>query len=491
MKIALIIPRNGLENEPSFYDLKFVSSFLFSRKYFSYLLAIPTLISLTPPGHEIRVFDENIEDIDYNWGAVLVGISVRTMFATRAYEIADNFRKRGVKTVLGGIHPSFCPEEALEHSDSVVVGEAEGIWPELLEDARNNRLRKIYQADSYASLTSSSGAVRSLMSQKRYFADIVQTTKGCPYTCEFCSVYAFDGQKIRNKPIDIVLREIRDIQCAGTQLNKKSIFFADDNIIANKKYAIELFRALQPYRLNWSCQASINISKEDDLLRLMKDSGCGSILIGLESVSSQNLTRMNKRLNLRFNYLDAIQKIQSYGILVHGSFILGSDFDDLSAFDELIHFIKEAKLLMPLINILTPFPGTELHKRLDAEGRILHKEWSKYDARHVVFKPALMSPEELADGYKKVIREVYSFENIYNNLQYYWGLDFWRHSNKVSPVRFRLRMLFAARLCTLLGYKNPDRTKFIIKIFPRLFDRHVRLSTVLTLMAYNEFAYTV
>ena len=491
MKIALIIPRNGLENEPSFYDLKFVSSFLFSRKYFSYLLAIPTLISLTPPGHEIRVFDENIEEIDYNWDAELVGISVRTMFAMRAYEIADTFRKRGVKTVLGGIHPSFCPDEALEHSDSVVVGEAEVIWPELLEDVRNNRLRKIYKAEGYASMSSSSGAVRSPMSQTRYFADIVQTTKGCPFTCEFCSVYAFDGQTIRNRPIDVVIKEIRDIQCPESPSRRRSIFFADDNIIANKKYAVELFRALKPYRLNWSCQASINISKEDDILRLMKDSGCGSILIGLESVSEQNLTRMNKRLNLRYNYLEAIQKIQSYGILVHGSFILGSDFDDLSAFDELIHFIKEAKLLMPLINILTPFPGTELHKRMDEEGRILHKDWSKYDARHVVFKPVLMSPEELEKGYKKVIREVYSYESIYGNLQYYWGIDFWKHSNEVNPIKFKMRMLFALRLFTLLGYKNPDRTKFIIKIFPRLFDQHVRISTVLTLMAYNDFAYSV
>src|SRR4030067_545999 len=491
MKIALIIPKNGTEEKSSFYDLKFVSSFLFSRKYFSYLLAIPTLASLTPREHEIRVFDENIEDIDYGWGATLAGISVRTIFALRAYEIADRFRKMGVKTVLGGIHPSFCTGEALQHSDSVVVGEAEGIWPGLLKDVQEGKLRRIYRAESYTDLASSPATVRNLMSKKHFFSDIVQTTKGCPFTCEFCSVYAFDGQKIRNKPIDIVLKEILDIRCTDAQFKKKSIFFADDNIIANKKYAIELFRALKSHKLNWSCQASINIAKEDDLLRLMKDSGCGSILIGLESVSSQNLTRMNKRLNMRYNYLDAIQKIQSYGILVHGSFILGSDFDDLSAFDELIHFIKEAKLLMPLINILTPFPGTELHKRLDAEGRILHKEWSKYDARHVVFKPALMSPEELADGYQKVIREVYSFESIYSNLQYYWGLDFWRHSNKVDPVRFRLRMLFAARLFTLLGYKNLDRTKIIIKIFPRLFDRHVRLSTVLTLMAYNEFAYTV
>ena len=215
MKIALIIPRNGSEKEASFYDLKFVSSFLFSRRYFSYLLAIPTLVSLTPPEHEIRVFDENIEDIDYSWKATLAGISVRTMFAPRAYEIADNFRKMGIKTVLGGIHPSFCLDEALQHSDSVVVGEAEGIWPELLKDAQDGRLRRIYQANSYANLTSAPAAVRSLMSEKHYFADIIQTTKGCPYTCEFCSVYAFDGQKIRNKPIDVVLKEIQEIRDSG------------------------------------------------------------------------------------------------------------------------------------------------------------------------------------------------------------------------------------------------------------------------------------
>lgn len=491
MKIALIIPRNRSEKESSFYDLKFVSSFLFSRKYFSYLLAVPTLVSLTPPEHEIRVFDENIEDIDYSWGGELAGISVRTMFAPRAYEIADRFRKMGVKTVLGGIHPSFCPDEALEHSDSVVVGEAEGIWPELLKDVQEGRLRKIYRAEGYAGLSSFPPAVRSQMSKKGYFADIVQTTKGCPYTCEFCSVYAFDGQKIRNKPVDMVLKEIKEIEGIDAQFKKKSIFFADDNIIANKKYARELFMALRAYKLNWSCQASINISKEDDLLRLMKESGCGSILIGLESISSRNLSQMNKRINLRYDYLSAIRKIQSYGILVHGSFILGNDFDNHSSFDALIHFIKEAKLLMPLINILTPFPGTKLHKRLEEEGRILHKDWSKYDASHVVFKPALMSPEELMDGYQKVLREVYSFENIYSNLQYYWGHDFWKHSNEVDPIRFKFRMLFAARLSTLLGYKNWARTRFIIRIFPMLFDPRVRLSTILTLMAYNDFAYTV
>ncbi|MFQ5586319.1 MAG: radical SAM protein [Thermodesulfobacteriota bacterium] len=437
------------------------------------------------------MFDENIEDIDYGWGAALVGISVRTMFAPRAYEIADTFRESGVKTVLGGIHPSFCPDEALQHSDSVVVGEAEGIWPQLIKDVQEDRLQRIYRSTGYSNLSSSPAAMRTHLSKTRYFADIVQTTKGCPFTCEFCSVYAFDGQKIRNKPIDMVLKEIREIQGTGAQFKKKSIFFADDNIIANKRYARELFAALKTHNVNWSCQASINISKEDELLRLMKESGCGSILIGLESISTENLSQMNKNLNLRYDYPDAIRKIQSHGILVHGSFILGNDFDDQSSFDALIHFIKEAKLLMPLINILTPFPGTVLHKRLEEDGRILYKDWSKYDARHVVFKPALMTPEELLEGYRRVVGEVYSFETIYSNLQYYWKLDFWKHSNETDPIKLKYRLLFAIRLLTLLVSTKIERSRFVLRILAKVFKKKVRISTILTLMAYNDFTDSV
>ncbi|MDP3110523.1 MAG: hypothetical protein Q8M71_00280, partial [Thermodesulfovibrionales bacterium] len=235
MKIALIIPRNTNEGEKSFYDYKFFSTFLFSKKYFSYLLAVPTLVSLTPPEHEIRVFDENIEDVDYNWPADLVGITVRTLFAKRAYKIADTFREKGVKTVLGGIHPSMCTDEALEHCDTVVIGEAEYVWQSLLQDAMSGNLKKTYKADRQADLTASPLPGRSALSKGQYFADIVQTTKGCPFHCEFCSVHAFDGTKIRNKTVAQVIEEIRDIsKDTPLSFKKRSIFFADDNIIANK-----------------------------------------------------------------------------------------------------------------------------------------------------------------------------------------------------------------------------------------------------------------
>ncbi len=487
MKVALVIPKNSSESGKSFYDYEFFSRFLLSKKYFSYLLAIPTLVSLTPPEHEIRIFDENIEDIDYSWDADLAGISVRTMFSKRAYGIARTFRKRGVKTVLGGIHPSMCTKEALEYCDSVVVGEAEEIWSDLLADAQNSSLKRIYKAEKKADLTAVPVPDRKALSRDRYFSDIVQTTKGCPFHCEFCSVYAFDGNRIRNKTIDQVIKEIRDISGSSAGYKKKSIFFADDNIIADKKFARELFLALKPYNLNWSCQASINISREDELLRLMKESGCGAVLIGLESISKENLSCMDKGVNQRHDYVDAIKNIQSHGILVQSSFILGYDFDTDSSFDELIEFIRETRLLMPLINILTPFPGTKLFERLDKEGRIIHKEWNKYDAKHVVFSPSLMTPEELLEGHRRVIREIYSFDSIYEKLKYYWNIDFWKHSNEVDPIKFKYRLLFALRLCTLLFSSSPDRSKFILKIVPKVFSKRVRISSILTLMAYNDY----
>ncbi len=490
MKIALVIPRNSSGAEKSFYDYGFFSKFLFSRRYFSYLLAIPVLVSLTPPEHEVKVFDENIEEIDYDWDADLAGISVRTMFADRAYSISENFRRRGVKTVLGGIHPSMCTEEALRYSDAVLKGEAEDVWPALLQDAGRGRLRRVYSAGDHADLTSFPTPGRSSLSKDRYFADIVQTTKGCPFKCEFCSVYAYDGQKIRNKTVDQVIREIEEIAGASSGYKKKSIFFADDNIIANRKFARELFSELKKYNLNWSCQASINIARDDELLRLMKESGCGAILIGFESVSKNNLSRMDKGVNQRHDYEEAIEKIQSHGILVHSSFILGYDFDTQSSFDELIGFIDKTRLLMPLINILTPFPGTRLFRRLEKEGRIIHRNWSRYDAKNVVFTPSLMTPEELLEGYRKVIRAVYSFDSIYRKLRHYWDIDFWRHSNETDPIKFKYRLLFAARLGTLLFSPNVQRSKFILKILPRIFDRRVRISTILTLMAYNDYAYS-
>ncbi|MDR3605712.1 MAG: radical SAM protein [Syntrophaceae bacterium] len=489
MKIALVIPGISSKSERSFYDFKFGTRFLFSRKHISCLLAIPSLISLTSPQHEIRIFDENIEDIDYSWKADLVGITARTMFVNRAYEISENFRARGIKTVLGGIHPSMCPEEALLHCDSVVVGEAEEIWHTVLQDAENGQLKRLYRAEKFADLTAAPIPDRAPLSRKRYLLDLVQTTKGCPFDCEFCSVHAFDGQTIRSKTVEQVIREIQGINSIHTTYKKKtSIFFADDNIMANRKFARELFLALQPYNINWMCQASINISREDDLLELMRNSGCGAIFVGLESISEENLAMMHKGVNQRYEYMEAIQKIQSYGILVHSSFIVGYDFDTQSTFDELINFIQESNLLMPLINILTPLPGTRLYKRFEEEGRILDRDWNKYDTQHVVFKPARMSPDDLLQGYRKVVKSVYSFDSILTKLRYYWDVDFWKRSNQADPVKFVYRLLFAVRLASLLITSNKDSAKFIMKILPHVFDKRVRVSTILALMNNNDFA---
>jgi len=481
-----------LENEKSFYDYSFHASFLMSRKYVSYLLAIPTLTALTPDEHDIIIIDENIEDIDYSINVDLVGISVRTMFAKRAYHISETFREKGVKTVLGGIHPSMCPDEAALHCHTVVIGEAENIWKTLLEDAQNGQLKPIYQADSFANLKQSPIPDRRELSKNRYLTDIIQTTKGCPFHCEFCSVHAFDGQKIRTRTVEQVIREINSIkESEDVFKKKKAIFFADDNILSKKSFAVEMIDALKPLNINWMCQASINISQEDDLLQKMSDSGCGAIFIGFESISEENLSSMDKAINRQFDYKKAIEKIHSFGILVHSSFIVGYENDSTESFDNLIHFIKETNLLIPVINILTPFPGTHLYKRLDKEGRILSKDWQLYDTKHVVFQPENLSIEELSSGYKKIVQSVYSFDEILRKMKHYWKINFWKRQNKEDPVKFKYRLLFAIRLMTLLMSTNVKRSVFILKILPYVFWNRVRVSTILALMGYNDYAESI
>lgn len=452
------------------------------------MLAAPVLASLTPPEHNVKIFDENIETIDFEWPADIVGITVRTMFANRAYAISKRYREKGITTVLGGIHPSMCPDEAREHCDIVVQGEAESTWPRLLKDFENNMVERLYQADCKVNLADQVAPDQSKLTRTKYFADIIQTTKGCPFDCEFCSVTAFDGRSLRHKDVSQVVSEIETILGGENQYKKKSIFFADDNIIADRNYAKQLFTALEPYDLNWSCQGSINISQDPELLALMKNAGCGAILIGLESISSKNLEAMGKNINLRHDYLNSIKAIQEHGIMVHGSFILGYDFDSLESFDELIDFIDEANLLMPLINILTPLPGTKLYRRLEEEGRLLHSNWDDYDGQTVVFKPQGMSVEDLQAGFRKVVQKVYSFERIYRILASCWQEDFWKKSNQKDPIKFKYRILFALRLVSLVPTSNLQRMQFILKILPRTFEKRVRISTIITMMAYNHYA---
>ncbi len=489
MKLTLITPRQGTENEKNIYDYRYVAKFIFSKAYSGYLLAIPTLAALTPPDVEIKVVDENIEPIDFNAPTDLVGISVRTMFAKRAYEIASRFRERGVKVVLGGIHTSMLPEEAGRHADAIVVGEAEGVWQELLNDFKKNSLKKIYKSADHPSLAECPTPNRSLLKNNKYLLHIVQTTKGCPFFCEFCSVHAFDGTKIRHRSLERVISDIKETQRDTVRERKKAIFFADDNIVADRKYAKAFFKELIPLNVSWSCQASLNVAKDDEILKLMAESGCGGILIGFESIAEDNLRQMNKKINLTQDFSQAIQKIHSHGILVQGSFIVGHDNDTHETFQRLANFINNNNMPFALISILTPFPGTGLFKRLEKEGRVLHKEWEKYDSKTVVFRPRHMTPLELKKGFIHVYREVYSFKSIYRKLKYFWERDFWQEQNRRNPIKFKYRILFALRLLTYLPVLDFERIKFIFKILPRVFDKKVRLTTIITLMAYNDYAY--
>ncbi|MBI3399573.1 MAG: B12-binding domain-containing radical SAM protein [Deltaproteobacteria bacterium] len=491
MKLTLITPRQGTENEKNIYDYRYVSKFIFSKAYSGYLLAIPTLAALTPPDIEVSIMDENIEPIDFDAPTDLVGISVRTMFARRAYEIASRFRERGVKVVLGGIHTSMLPDEACRYADSIVIGEAENIWHELLQDFQNRRLKKVYRSTFHPDLSHCPMPNRHLMKNNKYLLHVVQTTKGCPFFCEFCSVHAFDGTKIRHRSLEQVMADIKETQKDGIRERKKAIFFADDNIVADRKYAKTFFKELIPYEVSWSCQASLNAAKDDEILELMAKSGCGGILIGFESIAEDNLRQMNKKINLTQDFSEAIHKIHAHAILVQGSFIVGHDNDTKETFQKLADFINNNNVLFALISILTPFPGTGLFKRLEKEGRILNRDWERYDSKTVVFKPQNMTPLELKKGFMHVYREVYSFKSIYKKLKYFWERDFWKEQNRRNPIKLKYRALFALRLLTYLSTIDFERIKFICKILPWVFDKRIRLTTIITLMAYNDYAYSL
>jgi len=199
---------------------------------------------------------------------------------------------------------------------------------------------------------------------------------------------------------------------------------------------------------------------------------------------------MSKNVNMRHNYMEAINRIQSHGLLILGSFIVGYDFDTRDSFDELIAFIDEAHIMEPIVNILTPFPGTKLFKRLEEEGRIIHKDWSKYDTKNVVFRPANLTPEELLAGFEKVNRSIYSFESIYRRLGYFGDLGFWLQQNEADPIKFHYRLLFAFRMASLLFSLNWERSVFIIKVMPKIFSKRYRITKILQMLAYNDYAYS-
>jgi radical SAM superfamily enzyme YgiQ (UPF0313 family) len=355
----------------------------------------------------VEIHDSRVSPVDYGRHCDLVGITAFTAEIPSAYSIADEFRKRGVKVVMGGVHVSALPEEALAHADAVVIGEAELVWEGLLLDAEAGTLRRIYKGESLCDMRNMKIPRRDLLDRSMYVAGFhtIQATRGCPHDCEYCAVTGVFGRQFRTRPVNEVIDEIR-------LFDTRDFMFVDDNICGNPAYAKELFRALVPLRKTWGGQTSITFTRDDELLNLYAKSGGKYAFIGFESISQDSLAAINKQWNHADAYGDAIKKIHDAGINILGSFIFGLDTDDARVFRRTLDFVMEHRIDAVVFNVLTPFPGTRLYQKFESDGRIIDRDWAKYHICEVVFQPKNMSPEVLEKEFYRTFREAYSLGNI-------------------------------------------------------------------------------
>jgi radical SAM superfamily enzyme YgiQ (UPF0313 family) len=381
-------------------------------------LGLLTLAGMTPAQHEVEYIEipdlkasENVEQTVGRFD--LVAISSYSAQIGEAYDLGDICRAQGVPVVMGGLHVSGVPDEAAAHCDSVVIGEGECSWPRLLEDLEADRLRPRYgSADEEFDLADAPMPAFELLDVDKYNRLTVQTSRGCPYRCEFCASSILTTERYKQKPIDKVLAEVDRI-CSIWR--HPFIELADDNTFVNKAYWKDLLRELKSRNTRWFTETDLSVAEDPELLRLMRDAGCAQLLIGLESPTREPLdgieTRCNWKLRKWPEHRDAIRAIQSHGISVNGCFVLGLDGQDTDVFDQVFEFVQDSELLEVQITILTPYPGTPLYDRLKREGRILEDgAWERCTMFDVNFEPMGMSVDELTRGFRELGTRLYSEE---------------------------------------------------------------------------------
>jgi radical SAM superfamily enzyme YgiQ (UPF0313 family) len=373
-------------------------------------LSLLQVAALTPPSIEVEVLDESSRPVDFSAGFDLVGVTATTAAAPRAYEIADGFRRRGRPVVMGGMHASACPEEALAHCDAVVIGEAEGKWERLLSDLQQGRMERLYRADEYPDMAAVPSPRRELLPRENYVVpDTVQATRGCAHNCSFCSVTPFFGRHIRARPAEAVAEDF-------ASLPGRYVLFVDDNIMTRPTYAQRLFEGMMGTGKKWVGQASTAVLQDARLLKLAAQSGCELIFIGLESLSTGALQQVNKSFNAASKFRGLISRLHDIGIGVIGAFMFGFDEDDDSVFERTAEFADKAKIDVPQYSILTPLPGTLLYRQMEEEGRIIDRDWSHYDGCHVVFAPRRLSADTLQQGMREALQRSYSRLSILKRL---------------------------------------------------------------------------
>lgn len=366
----------------------------------------------------IEYIDEEIETIEIDGDYDIVAMSFMTQQATRAFELADYFRKRGIYLVAGGMHPTNSPNETGNWFDTVFIGEGEITWHEFMKDFIKGHPKKFYENKCEICMDDVPIPMFKLLIGKGYKTVPIQISRGCPHNCEFCASTKVYGAKYRHKCVSRVVEEVKQVhEIFG---NSVQIYFTDDNMLVNEKYSIELLTSLKDLRIRWMTHTDIGVAEHDNVLNLLHESGCKKLVIGFESIEPKSLKMLEEWKFRKFAYYEEyIKKIQSHGVGIWGTFIVGLDSDDTSIFQKVVDFALKNHLYGAMISVPTPFPGSKLYERLEKEGRILSKCWADYTLWNVVVKPQNMTVEELERGFEYVLMTIYSHDNVIKRMNYF------------------------------------------------------------------------
>lgn len=453
-------------------------------------LTLSIIAGLTPEEHEVEICEEVYGDIiNYDGDYDVIGITLMTQTCLRGYEIANEFKKRDRIVVFGGIHATCLPQEAIIYGDSVVIGEAEGgLWESVLIDIKAHKLRSFYKHSVFPDLQQVSSPRRDLIRCKsgKFTAAPIETTRGCPYNCDFCTVSRFFGTKQRHK-------SMRNIMAEAESCEQNYLFFLDDNISGNKVFAKELFQNLAPLKKGWVGQASINFASDKELMQLAYKSGCRSLLIGFESMTDSGLMQYRKSLKTINENVAAVQRLRDYGILTMASLIFGLDNDTKEVFDAGYEFLTRSKAAFFQSCIVTPYPGTPVFERLKKENRILTDDWSKYDATKVIIQPKNYSSDYLLDQAHNIQKRIYSNASIAKRA---WpnmmcGLDstvFYLSLNKGYQTRNKRKKAYGV-MHNEIGYPvDFDTRKYVLPEKDHAFSTSYTTPDILALLKKEVFA---
>jgi radical SAM superfamily enzyme YgiQ (UPF0313 family) len=407
MKICLIAPKNP----ESFWTFDRILPSLGKKCVFPNL-SLPTVAGITPPEHDVVLMDENVEPIDLDTDADIIGLTGYVIHKQRIFELAAEFRRRGKLVVAGGPFASLCPEELRDKVDVVFIDEAEHTWPRFLREYQSGCWQAEYRQVDKPSMHDSPRPRFDLLKTDRYRTMTIQFARGCPFNCEFCDIIVMYGRKPRTKSVGQVMAEVGEIY----RLGMRNIFVVDDNFIGNKKEAKELLRALAAwqtangYAIEFMTEVTLNVAQDDELLRLMRQANFTTIFIGIESPRAESLQETHKTQNLRGNLLDSVHRIQRAGMEVMAGMIVGFDHDDTSIFDEQFRFIQDARIPVSMTGMLNAVPKTPLYQRLKDAGRLIAESvGDQFVFTNIV--PQGMSRVQLYEGYKSLLQRLYSYRN--------------------------------------------------------------------------------